>query len=537
MACTTILVGRGASYDGSTIIARNEDDEPGSFNNKKLIIVRPEDQPRTYTSVNGHLTIELPDDPLQYSETPNSFTSDGVWGEAGINEANVAMTATETITSNARALGADPLVPYTPAIGKPGDANYVPAVAGGIGEEDLVTIVLPYIHTAREGVERLGSLLEEYGTYESNGIGFSDSHEVWWIETVGGHHWIARRVPDDCYVVNPNRLGIDEFDFEDAFGEQRDYMCSADLREFMRMHHLDVDYSLEGQFDPRDAFGSHSDMDHVYNTPRAWMIERYFNPLDETWEGPDADLTPSSDDIPWCRQPDHKITIEDVDYALAMHYQGTKFDPYGKLGTEATRHLYRPAGINRTCERSIMQIRPYAPQADRAIHWITFAATPFNATVPFFANVDAMPDYVSNTTPEVTLDSYYWASRFLAVLGDSDYSGTAEPIAHYKQTVAALGHQMVFATDEQLARLGGKDTRDAAAREREDEQEALPADVEPMKPADVVKATRDEKTREVLAAANENMAKQLKAQTQTILAQCLQATSVNMKDAFSMADF
>ncbi|MBC7032219.1 dipeptidase, partial [Salmonella enterica subsp. enterica serovar Enteritidis] len=98
-----------------------------------------------------------------------------------------------------------------------------------------------------------------------------------------------------------------------------------------------------------------------------------------TWEGPDADLTPSSDDIPWCRQPDHKITIEDVDYALAMHYQGTKFDPYGKLGTEATRHLYRPAGINRTCERSIMQIRPYAPQADRAIHWITFAATPFNA--------------------------------------------------------------------------------------------------------------------------------------------------------------
>ena len=58
-----------------------------------------------------------------------------------------------------------------------------------------------------------------------------------------------------------------------------------------------------------------------------------------------------------------------------------------------------------------------------------------------------------------------------------------------------------------------------------------------MKPADVVKATRNEKTREVLAAANENMAKQLKAQTQTILAQCLQATSVNMKDAFSMADF
>ncbi|WP_274958325.1 C69 family dipeptidase, partial [Thermophilibacter provencensis] len=24
------------------------------------------------------------------------------------------------------------------------------------------------------------------------------------METVGGHHWIARRVPDDCYVTMPN---------------------------------------------------------------------------------------------------------------------------------------------------------------------------------------------------------------------------------------------------------------------------------------------------------------------------------------------
>ena len=537
MACTTILVGKGASYDGSTIIARNEDDEPGSFNNKKLIIVRPEDQPCTYTSVNGHLTIDLPSDPLQYSETPNSFTSAGVWGEAGINEANVAMTATETITSNARVLGADPLVPYTPAKGTEGSADYEPAVPGGIGEEDLVTIVLPYIHSAREGVERLGALLEEYGTYESNGIGFSDSSEIWWLETVGGHHWIARRVPDDCYVVNPNRLGIDDFDFDDAFGDQNDYMCSADLREFMRRHHLGLGWGSDGEFNPREAFGSHSDMDHVYNTPRAWAIERYFNPLDEAWDGPDADLTPASDDIPWCRQPDHKITIEDVDYALALHYQGTEYDPYGKRGDASTRHMYRPVGINRTCERSILQIRPYAPQADRAIHWITFAATPFNATVPFFANVDAMPDYVSNTTPTVTLDSYYWASRLLAVLGDSDYAGTAEQTAHYKQTVAAAGHELIFATDEQIARLGDSDTRGAAAREVEDEDEAIAADVEPMDPAEVTRATRDTEARGVLAAANESMARQLKEQTQTMIAAALQATSVNMKNAFSMADF
>ena len=51
---------------------------------------------------------------------------------------------------------------------------------GGIGEEDFLTLVLPYIKTAREG-ERLGALLEEFGTYEMNGVAFSDVDEIWWL--------------------------------------------------------------------------------------------------------------------------------------------------------------------------------------------------------------------------------------------------------------------------------------------------------------------------------------------------------------------
>lgn len=45
-----------------------------------------------------------------------------------------------------------------------------PEVPGGIGEEDIVYLVLPYIHTAREGVLRLGKLLEKYGTYEMTAL-------------------------------------------------------------------------------------------------------------------------------------------------------------------------------------------------------------------------------------------------------------------------------------------------------------------------------------------------------------------------------
>ena len=51
-------------------------------------------------------------------------------------------------------------------------------------------LVLPYIRSAREGVQRLGQLLETYGTYEMNGIAFQDVDE----DLVAGDH---RRPPLD----------------------------------------------------------------------------------------------------------------------------------------------------------------------------------------------------------------------------------------------------------------------------------------------------------------------------------------------------
>ena len=263
MSCTTLLIGKKASYDGSTMIARNDDASAGRFTPKKLTVVLPGDQPRHYVSVISHVEIDLPDDPLRYSAVPNALDSEGIWAGAGINAANVAMTATETIASNERVLGADPLVVYHPA------TEETPMQPGGIGEEDLVTIVLPYIHSAREGVLRTASLLEKYGTYEMNGMAFADVNEIWWMETLGGHHWIAKRVPDDRYVVNPNESGIDSFDLEDALGEGLNHLCSADLKEFIADNHLDL--SLNGKLNPREAFGTQSDADHVYNTPRAWF--------------------------------------------------------------------------------------------------------------------------------------------------------------------------------------------------------------------------------------------------------------------------
>jgi len=440
MACTTILVGKNASNDRSTMIARTDD---GHFDVKKLIVVEPKDQPRKYKSVLSHLEIELPDDPMRYTSCPSVDPAHGLWPATGINAANVGMTATETITSNPRVLAADPMVEYKKAA-KRGEKD----VPGGIGEEDIVALVLPYIKTAREGVVRLGQLLEKYGTYESNGIAFNDVNEVWWLETIGGHHWMARRVPDDACILAPNQFGMDGFDLEDAFGAQKANLCSADLKEFIADNCLDLNQN--GAFNPRDIFGSHGDMDHIYNTPRAWFMGRYLAPWSHSWEGPNAEYTPESDRLPWALVPDRKVAVEDVKYVLSGHFQGTDFDPYRNHDT-GKRGMYRSIGINRTGVTTICQIRENAPDACKGVEWICFGSTTFSAFMPVYPNVSKIPAYLSKVTLDTSTENFYWSSRLIDALADGAYSDCIQQINRYHNAMLVKGRQLLIEYDRKIA--------------------------------------------------------------------------------------
>ncbi len=471
---------------------------------------------------------------MRYTDCPNVTKTSGVWPACGINEANVAMTATETITSNSRAIGADPYVEYSPKKGR--NTKEIP---GGIGEEDLVTLVLPYIHSAREGVLRTGALLEQYGTYEANGMAFADAYEangmafadaeeIWWLETIGGHHWIARRVPDDRVVIMPNQFGLDNFDFADAYGEGREHLCSADLQEFVKKHRLALDLTdtfnprLDGEgrehlcsadlqefvkkhrlaldltdtFNPRLAFGSHSDSDHIYNTPRAWFMARYFLPrtyrwegdqadftpesddipwsfvperkvtviyntprawfmaryfLPRTyrWEGDQADFTPESDDIPWSFVPERKVTVEDVRYLLGSYYQGTPYNPYGR--DAAQKGKYRTIGVPNSDVCGIMQIRGDLPQAIQGVQWLSMGGSGFTACFPVYANVSRFPKYISGTTETVSTDSMYWHSRLIAALTDAHMASALLYDERYVNAVMNKGQQFLYEYDEKIS--------------------------------------------------------------------------------------
>ena len=486
MACTTVLVGRKASLDGSTMIARTDD---GSYDVKNLIVVDPKKEKKTYKSVLSKVEIPLPEGGMRYTACPNVDPKEGIWAATGINEANVGMTATETITSNPRVLAADPLVVYQKAK-KRGEKD----VPGGIGEEDLLVLVLPYIRSAREGVLRLGALLEEYGTYESNGIAFNDEKEIWWLETIGGHHWMARRVPEDQVIIAPNQFGMDGFDLEDAFGKQQAHLCSADLRQFMEDYRLG--WNGAAKFDPRTVFGSHTDMDHVYNTPRAWFMGRYLTPYSHRWEGPDAEFGPESDNIPWGLKPDRKVAVEDVKYLLSGHYQGTPYDPYTSRDT-GVRGKYRSIGINRTGVTSVCQIRPDAPKAIRGLEWICFGSTTFDALLPVYPFVEKMPRYLSQVGLETSTENFYWGSRLIAALADHNYASCIQQVERYQNAVMTKGRQIVLEYDRKMQETGDC----TLARE-----------------------------------ANEKLARMAKEETDAALTKILHDASTHMKNGYNLAD-
>ena len=427
--CTTILVGKDATIDGSTMIARSEDGG-STIIPEAFIAVNPKEQPKHYKAVISGQEIDDEDllpNPLRYTSVPDASGKNGIWAAAGINDATVAMTATETITTNSRIQGIDPLVEE-----------------GGLGEEDFVTLTLPYIHSAREGVKRLGYLVEKYGTYEMNGSAFADHDEVWYIETIGGHHWAARRIPDDAYVAAPNRLNIDFFDFND----EENFMCSSDLLDIINEYHLNPDYQ---GYNLRHIFGSSTIKDAHYNNPRAWYIHRYFDP---EWEG-----EPGDQDQPFITYAKKKISPEDIKFLESSHYQDTKYDVYSTTNTEAEKKLFRPIGINRNFETHILQIRNDVEEGIAGVQWLAFGPNTFNCFVPFYTNVTTTPASFQ-TGPDFDLTKIFWLNKLNAQLGDTNYKVYSAVEQAFEEKTMAKLRQIENETDRAVKGLTGRDLQE-----------------------------------------------------------------------------
>ncbi|MFC6182021.1 C69 family dipeptidase [Lactiplantibacillus daowaiensis] len=411
-ACTSILIGKNATADGSTMIGRNEDSRAAWA---KKMVIHPHqefDDPQTFKSndVDHPFTMTLPTIRAKYTATPEWTPKYGLFEEDGINEYGVAMSATESAYCNARVLAADPYV------------------QDGIGEEAMVTVTLPYIRSAREGVERLGQIIETKGTYETNGILFSDAEEVWYMETGAGHYWVAQRIPDDAYAVVANQLAIQEIDLAD----HENYLFAKDIRDFVVDN--DLVNSANG-FNFRDVFGTQDLSDQHYNTPRVWDGQRYFTP--------ELKQDPESFELPFIQRANRLIHVDEAQHYLASHYEGTPFDPVGS-GTDADKHRYRPISLAKTQESHVLQIRPDMPVNLSGIHWLAMGVSAESVYVPFYAGAATTPAAYQVATEKYDPTAAYWIFKLAGVLVDAHYHELHGKLQDVQKNLAIeLGHHVI----------------------------------------------------------------------------------------------
>ena len=159
LACTQIYMGSKLTADGNTYYGRSEDFGPRYV--KHFGIEPAHKDGNEYTSVESGFEYKskgatyrytfVRDNPSQWEDRYDAYS------EAGINEKGVSCSATLSTSYNEKAEEADPITEET-----------------GIGEYSYASVILGESATAREGVELIGSLIDEQGVCSNDQIIIAD---------------------------------------------------------------------------------------------------------------------------------------------------------------------------------------------------------------------------------------------------------------------------------------------------------------------------------------------------------------------------
>ena len=414
--CTTIIIGQEQTADGSMIVARSEDWDAMEAKNYE-IFEGTDNGPREFVAKDSPFRCELPEKALGYSAL-SPYNLHGHWGSAGFNTAGVGMSATESIFSSDEILKHDPLV------------------ENGVAENSVFNITLPYVHTAREGVERLGMLIEKYGIAEGFGIGFVDSKEIWYLETACGHRWLACRMPKDQYFVTGNQSRFRTYDPND----KENYLASADLIKFAEKHGL---YNpAQGAFDFHEAYARDIKLDTTYNYPRVWGLQQFFSPEIKN------DVTKNT--FPVFAKAAHKVTLTELRTAFRFHYDNTEHDPY--LNSNP-KEPYRPVSIFRTTQTHLLQVRPELPQAIGCVNYVAMGMADLGVFLPLYQGITSYPEAYTKGNGESSDDSAYWKFRKIMVLGMTNYNKYAPIIKEAYAKFEAETDQRQREMEEEYLRI------------------------------------------------------------------------------------
>lgn len=375
--CTTLIVGKDATADGSVLLAHTED--LGDDSAHHLIVVPrvkygPEDEFELYSGGS------IPQAEETYAYIASTiFDMDYIPGTitTGINEYQVSI-------ANNYSPSREELVPEDEYELKP----------GGVIWTEFQQIALERAETAREAVEIMGQLSEDCWLSGDPGtaFGIADSNEGWFIEIPREGQWAAKRVPDDGYAMMANCFRIGEIDFDD----NENFMWSEDV----------VNFAVErGWYDPAsgepfnfaETYGNPSVLAGKWNTRRHWRVESLL-----------AEFVP-------------EVTVEDAISILRDHYEGTEYDLTN--GYEVSPHHTDERTICRTyTEVSIVaQLRNWLPVEIGGVAWWAMDAPCSSVYTPWYMGILEVPyEYTIGTNVEDE-ESAYWAFNTLGNLVDEHY--------------------------------------------------------------------------------------------------------------------
>ena len=366
-ACTSYYVGSDLTEDGSTLFGRTED--IGNYHSKVFDVIDSKkiSKGEKWVDEDGGTAFTAPykdglTETYRYTACRDGAKGDGLFGEVGVNEMGVSMSATTTAGNSEEAEAADPFVGKT-----------------GISEENYVDYVLCQAKTAREGVKILANAIDKCGVwYSADGVFISDQNEVWYMEILSGHQYCAIKMPKDKAAIIPNCLVIGDIDITDANKADSDLIVSDNIYQPSL-----TDPDNENALNVKLTYGGKG-----YASGNADRIRAGKYIL--TGEDNTAIYTDEYQDIFFTIPSDKAVTVEKL-YQLA----GTQYEEYEANGInfedgrkdasgEKITDDIRVIGTNRSQECHILQIRSDMPAELATVEWLSMSSAAYSPMVPFY---------------------------------------------------------------------------------------------------------------------------------------------------------
>lgn len=405
LACTGVYVGNEVSENGSTYMGRSEDigDMYG-----KIFGVAPAQtlEPGAvyedaYGFVMEYSKFSYPSTTYAYTyvkDSPNDGETmedeDGnpvgeAYAEAGQNEKGLCMTATVSTSCSKTVKAVDPLVDT------------------GLCEISMTSLILGGAATAKEAVDLMAAIIDEYGAGECNSIMFSDPNETWYFEIVSGHQYAAVKMPADKVSIQPNIMLLGVIDVTDT----ENVVVSDDL----------VKLAADNGFLQTDENGN-IDVAKTYANENSGMGQyvRYWQGLFYVNEAAAAELDPTViqnnvNPVDLLVDPTEKLSTMDVFKLLAYRGEGSAYDANENSD-------YYAIGNNRQAECHIFETRPDMPDQLATIQWQAMADAEFSIFIPYYSALvtDVLDAYDNDATAKRGEDrSYIIDDDFLAQVKDS----------------------------------------------------------------------------------------------------------------------